>query len=74
MNQCVKCGKFRKWEDHGKRSKKGLLDLVFRANKYETVQGMDGFGSLLKVVYENGQIVKETNLTKIRETVNMFLK
>lgn len=60
--------------DHGKRSKKGLLDLTYLNNQFQTVSGMDGLGSVLKVVYENGQIVKETNLTKIRETANMFLK
>lgn len=60
--------------DSGKRSKKGLLDLVLRNHKFETIAGMDNFGSVLKVVYENGQIVKETNLTKVRETVNLFLK
>lgn len=60
--------------DFGKRSKKGLLDLVHRNGKFETVPGMDNFGSVLKVVYENGQMVKETNLTKVRETVNMFMK
>jgi nicotinamide phosphoribosyltransferase len=60
--------------DSGKRSKKGLLDLVVRNGKFETVPGMDNFGSALKIVYENGELVKETNLTKVRETVNMFLK
>lgn len=60
--------------DSGKRSKKGLLDLVCRNDKFETVSGIDNFGSQLKVVYENGEVVKETTLTKIRERVNMFLK
>lgn len=58
--------------DHGKRSKKGPLDLVLRNDKFETVPGIDNFGTQLKVVYENGKIVKETTLNKVRETVNTF--
>jgi nicotinamide phosphoribosyltransferase len=60
--------------DSGKRSKKGLLDLVYLNGKFQTVSGIDKLGSVLKVVYENGKIIKETNLTKVRETANMFLK
>lgn len=58
--------------DPGKKSKKGLLDLVMRNGNMETVSGVDNFGSLLKVVYENGQLLKEYSLNDIRGRVAEF--
>lgn len=55
--------------DHGKRSKKGRLDLVMRLEKGKqtltTVQG-EAFGSLLKPVFENGKILREFTLEEVR--------
>jgi len=58
--------------DLGKQSKKGLLDLVLKGNKFETVEGLDNVGSVLKVVYENGQLIKEQTLDEIRKRSNEF--
>lgn len=52
--------------DPGKVSKKGILDLVYRGGKFQTVQGTDNFGSVLKTVYENGVITKTYTLDEIR--------
>lgn len=52
--------------DPGKRSKKGRLDLVYRAGKFETISGDGNWGSVLSTVYENGKIVKRTTLNEIR--------
>jgi nicotinamide phosphoribosyltransferase len=55
--------------DSGKRSKRGRLDLVkLRTNndRYTTVQGDASFGSCLKVVFENGKLVKEYTLDQVR--------
>lgn len=58
--------------DSGKRSKKGLLDLVYRGGKFQTIPGMDNFSTCLKVVYENGEILKETTFDEIRKRVSEF--
>lgn len=58
--------------DSGKRSKKGRLDLVYRMNKFETIQGEGNFGSVLKTVYENGTILVEHTMDQIRKRVNEF--
>lgn len=58
--------------DQGKRSKKGLLDLVFQNGKFATVAGQDNFGSVLKVVYENGKVTKEYSLDEIRRRSSEF--
>jgi hypothetical protein len=48
--------------DPGKQSKKGLLDLVYSAEE-ETYKTVHGFreDSVMKVVYENGQLLNEEN-------------
>lgn len=56
--------------DPGKRSKKGILDLVFRGNKYETIQGDGNWGSVLKTVFLDGKIVKEYTLEEVRKLAN----
>ena len=58
--------------DQGKRSKKGLLDLVYQNGKFATVAGQDNFGSVLKVVYENGKVTKEYSLDEIRRRSSEF--
>lgn len=58
--------------DHGKRSKKGRLDLVYRMNKFETVSGEGNFGSVLKTVYENGKMLVEHTMDQVRARVNEF--
>jgi nicotinamide phosphoribosyltransferase len=58
--------------DSGKRSKKGVLDLVRRTGEYQVLsnQGQDNFGSVLKTVFENGKITKEYTLDEIRTRSN----
>lgn len=56
--------------DPGKRSKDGILDLVRRNGKFETLQGKE-FGqysedSLLRVVYRNGELLIDESLEDIR--------
>lgn len=55
--------------DSGKRSKKGKLDLIMRLEKgkqvISTVQG-ESFGSLLRLVFENGKILREYTLEEVR--------
>lgn len=56
--------------DSGKRSKKGRLDLVRRAiggGTYETQQGDNVFGSVLRTVFENGKVLKEYTLDEVRK-------
>lgn len=62
--------------DLGKSSKKGKLDLTYLATKgkFETVKGVDNFGSVLKVVFENGDIKKRYTFAEIRERSNIILK
>lgn len=58
--------------DHGKASKKGRLDLIYLQGKFQTVNGDGNFGSVLKVVYENGKIVKRQTLDEIRKIASEF--
>jgi nicotinamide phosphoribosyltransferase len=58
--------------DHGKKSKKGMLDLVYRMNKFETIQGDNAWGSVLKVVFQDGKVTKEYTLDEIRALSNKF--
>lgn len=58
--------------DKGKRSKKGRQDLIRTCKridetpKYQTVQGYEVFGSMLRTVFENGKITKEYTLDEVR--------
>lgn len=58
--------------DKGKVSKRGLMELVMRNGKFETVQGIDGFGSVMKVVFENGKVTKEYTLDEVRKLARQF--
>lgn len=58
--------------DHGKRSKRGRMDLVLKLGKFETVKGDNHLGSLLQTVYENGKVVREQTLEEIRSLSNEF--
>jgi nicotinamide phosphoribosyltransferase len=51
--------------DHGKKSKRGRLDLVFRNGDYQTVQGAQR-DSLLIPVFENGRLLKDWTLAEVR--------
>jgi len=56
--------------DPGKRSKDGVLDLVLRDGRYQTLRG-EVFGeyapdSLLRVVYRNGEVLVKDTLEEIR--------
>lgn len=55
--------------DPGKASKKGRLDLVRSGGKYSTVAG-PAIGSELRVVFENGKLVKEYNFAEVRKRAN----
>ena len=52
--------------DHGKVSKAGILDLVFRNGEYETVRDFQS-DSVMRAVFENGTILVEDNLDEIRK-------
>ncbi|MGI0058310.1 MAG: nicotinate phosphoribosyltransferase [Nitrosotalea sp.] len=52
--------------DHGKVSKAGILDLVFRNNEYQTVRDFQT-DSVMRVVFENGIILVEDTLDEIRK-------
>jgi len=56
--------------DSMKRSKSGELDLVYNHGKFETVKGTRVIGSIMKDVFLNGKILRETNLTTVRDRVN----
>lgn len=58
--------------DPGKTSKKGRLDLVYSMDQFKTVRGTGAFGSLLRTVYENGNVVQEYSLDEIRRRVSEF--
>lgn len=63
--------------DLGKTSKKGKLDLVQLASKggrFETVKGIDQFGSVMKIVFEDGKLKKEYSLAEIRERSTILPK
>jgi nicotinamide phosphoribosyltransferase len=53
--------------DPGKRSKSGRLDLTVSLGKYQTITGDNHPGSVMRVVYENGKVVKEYTLEEIRK-------
>lgn len=60
--------------DSGKRSKKGVLDLVLENGQMKTVE-QDGNWhgtSLLRTVFENGKMLKETTMDEIRKTIKEF--
>lgn len=57
--------------DSLKRSKKGRMDLVYLMGKYQTVQGTGHFGSVLNLVFEDGQIMKKFNLPEIRKNASL---
>jgi nicotinamide phosphoribosyltransferase len=55
--------------DKGKNSKRGILDLVFRDNRYQTVSGFQK-DSVMKVVYENGKLLIDQSFNDIRARVS----
>ena len=52
--------------DSGKGSKRGILDLVVRDGKYQTVRGFQ-IDSVMRVVFENGTVLVEDNFDEIRK-------
>lgn len=52
--------------DMTKRSKAGRLDLVFRDGRYQTVVG-DAGDSVLRTVWENGELLIDDTLDEIRQ-------
>lgn len=57
--------------DKGKTSKKGRLDLIKPCGgQFETIQGSGHFNSVLKVVYNNGEILANDSLDEIRKRSN----
>ncbi len=51
--------------DPGKKSKEGLVDLIYTASGYKS--GIEGDGpSALQIVYENGKLYNETTFAQIR--------
>lgn len=59
--------------DSGKKSKKGKLDLVYSLHKFQTVEGSDVHGSVMKTVFDNGRVTKEYTLDEIRARCAEFL-
>lgn len=53
--------------DPGKASKQGRLDLVFLKGKLQTIEGEENLGSVMKDVFLNGQILKESTLAEVRK-------
>lgn len=54
--------------DQTKKSKTGKLDLVKWANgKYQTIKGENNEFSIMRTVYEDGEILLEDNFENIRE-------
>lgn len=60
--------------DIGKRSKKGRLALVQKGDNVESVRldKLDGEENLLKTVYKNGELLKESTLSEVRERANSY--
>lgn len=58
--------------DPGKRSKKGRLALININNEYKTIlrKDLQGQKNVLQLVYKNGQLLIDENLTAIRERLN----
>jgi nicotinamide phosphoribosyltransferase len=52
--------------DPGKHSKKGKLDLIYDGSGFTTVRGTNLPGSILRTVYENGEVKIEDTLEEIR--------
>lgn len=59
--------------DKIKKSKKGKLDLVLRNGLLQTIPGTENFGSVLKEVYKNGDILVTHTLEEIRKRANEYL-
>ncbi len=58
--------------DSGKNSKRGRLDLILSGGKYESIkleraEQISDEGSVLRVVYENGEMLIDENLDEIRK-------
>lgn len=56
--------------DSGKRSKRGKLSYTYMSGRYETVEGADAPGDMLRTVYENGHILIDYTLDDIRLRAN----
>jgi len=56
--------------DKGKRSKRGRIELVFRDGKYQTVAGQNNVDSVMRTVYENGQLLIEDDFATVRGRAN----
>lgn len=57
--------------DPGKRSKRGKLNLVYLGGQYRTTNDMNSIGTVLKTVFENGEIKKSYTLDEVRHNSNM---
>ncbi len=58
--------------DSKKQSKRGKLDLVRSLGEFKTISGTNNFGSELHVVYENGVVMSNDDLTEIRHRACMI--
>jgi nicotinamide phosphoribosyltransferase len=56
--------------DPGKKSKRGRLNLVFMGGEYKTTNDEDSVGTVLKTVFENGEIKKTYTLDEVRRNSN----
>jgi nicotinamide phosphoribosyltransferase len=56
--------------DAGKRSKRGKLNLVYVGGEYKTVEE-ESIGTVLKLVFENGEIKKLYTLDEVRRNASM---
>ncbi|MDI9861482.1 nicotinate phosphoribosyltransferase [Flectobacillus roseus] len=52
--------------DHGKKSKKGRLKLIFKDNEYHTVNLDEQGEDLLVTVFENGEILKDYTFDEVK--------
>ena len=52
--------------DHGKKSKKGRLKLIFKDNEYHTVNLDEEGEDLLVTVFENGEILKDYTFDEVK--------
>lgn len=52
--------------DHGKKSKKGRLKLIFKDNEYHTVNLDEEGEDLLITVFENGEILKDYTFDEVK--------
>ena len=53
----------------GKKSKRGLLDLIYQ-NGYETVQSVPRWDSVLGTVFQDGVVLRKQTLAEIRKYAN----